>query len=249
VLGGSKNSDVLIPFRRSPFPPQPWAGPALGPPPPSTRGIRWRGAKARRPALDPVEGAKSGDLQEAALALVPPHAPWRRAAAMRGRELAEAEEGRAATRGTARSASLGPEVQAGAGVGDPRSSARLPSLPTTCAPGTEARRGAQGRRSKDWAMEQEVVEHAGGRNEVVDAPGRRSRRRRRPIRVGPAGGWDGERPRRPPPPPPKNALELWPCCKMQHMLQHRLEPKQCSPDLHFADADCDRAIAGDSLIL
>jgi hypothetical protein len=25
---------------------------------------------------------------------------------------------------------------------------------------------------------------------------------------------------------------------MQHMLQHRLQPKQCSPDLHFADADC-----------
>jgi hypothetical protein len=25
---------------------------------------------------------------------------------------------------------------------------------------------------------------------------------------------------------------------MQHMLQRRLQPKQCSPDLHFADADC-----------
>jgi hypothetical protein len=24
--------------------------------------------------------------------------------------------------------------------------------------------------------------------------------------------------RRTPPPPPENALELWPCCKMQHML-------------------------------
>jgi hypothetical protein len=100
VLGGFKNGDMLTPSRRSPFPLQPWAGPALGPPPPPPRGIRWRGARARRPALDPVEGAKSGDLQEAALAPVPPHAPWRRAAAVRRRELAEAEEGRAATRGT-----------------------------------------------------------------------------------------------------------------------------------------------------
>jgi hypothetical protein len=115
------------------------------------------------------------------------------------------------------------------------SAARPPSLPATCAPGTEARRrwlGDRGARVGRWSW-------------------RWWSRRRRSMRRSRGGGRNEWGPQAvgmgKGPASPENALERWPRCKTQHMLQHLLELKQCSPDLHFADADPDRAVVGDSL--
>jgi hypothetical protein len=41
--------------------------------------------------------------------------------------------------------------------------------------------------------------------------------------VGPADGWDGERPQH-----PREHDDRWPCCKMQQLMRLLLEPLQCA---------------------
>jgi hypothetical protein len=47
---------------------------------------------------------------------------------------------------------------------------------------------------------------------------------------------------------PENAALPPFSCKTQNLLRLLLEPLQCAPDLHFADADAFTATDGDSLM-
>jgi hypothetical protein len=86
-----------------------------------------------------------------------------------------------------------------------------------------------------------VQEEVGARSSSEEAEATR-RVGKEEAEVGPAGGWDGESPQS-----PRECNTAAFSCKTQNLLRLLLEPLQCAPDLHFADADAFTATAGDSL--
>jgi hypothetical protein len=126
MLGGSKHNDLLFSFSSATL-----GGLVSGPPPLPPRGDLVGGRQAPRPALDPVEGREARrpalSLQEAALA-----GPCSAAGALEeGRRRAWTRGSRGGG-GSCRRAWNSLDLR----LRDPRSAARPPSRPTTCALGT-----------------------------------------------------------------------------------------------------------------